>query len=104
MKALLAFTASFVLLALAVALTFSQRPDRPSRPTTPVDAGPPPAPDSGQFAGVAFARSRVLQFELRGSDFEDARGRGCPLEAIVDEPDAGDMPTLRFRCAAYGGP
>jgi hypothetical protein len=49
-------------------------------------------------------RSRVLMLDLRGADFEDARGKGCPLEAFVEAPDGGDYPVLRFRCAVYGGP
>lgn len=80
------------------------------RPVQPA-AVPPPRMPLGQpvvcIGGegcVSVGRIVAPRFELRGPDFEDARGRGCPLEAVVDEPDAGEAPVLRFRCAVYGGP
>jgi hypothetical protein len=71
---------------------------RAGRLIAPLDAGPI------AFEGVAMPRSHALIFELRGPDFEDARGRGCSVEAYVEEPDAGGSPVLRFRCIVYGGP
>jgi hypothetical protein len=50
---------------------------------------------------VVVDQSSVLLLQLRGPDFEEARGRGCPLEAFVEAQDAG-YPVLRFRCTTYG--
>lgn len=102
----IALTVAIVLASIGIALRRGsiEPVERPIVQASPVDAGFGPTSAGAAFTGVAFARSRVLRFELRGADFEDARGRGCPLEAVVDEPDAGDEPVLRFRCAAYGGP
>jgi hypothetical protein len=61
-------------------------------------------PDAGIPLGtVVIDQSSVLLLQLRGPDFEEARGRGCPLEAFVEAQDAG-YPVLRFRCTTYGAP
>jgi hypothetical protein len=73
------------------------RSERPIAPVlAPVDAGPAP------FGDIYVAPSNAVRFEMHGPDFEDARGRGCPLEAIVEQRADGQV--LRFRCAVYGGP
>lgn len=60
-------------------------------------------PPDASAPAVKIDLPQELHFTLQGQDFEDARGKSCPLEAIVDAPDAG-APVLRFRCAAYGAP
>jgi hypothetical protein len=79
------------LLFLVLAVVACGRQERP------VAAGEP------EFRAVRVDRSRVLTLDLRGPDFEEARGKSCPLEALVETADGGD-PVLRFRCATFGAP
>lgn len=82
-------------LAAFVMMAACQRPERIVSFGPKVDAAVPE---------VKVDLPKDLRFTLQGQDFEDARGKSCPLEAIVDAPDAGEMPVLRFRCAQWGAP
>lgn len=87
---------AFVLALVVYAAVYHFRPEPIE--AVQADAGPPPLGPA-----VLIDQSSVLLLQLRGPDFEEARGRGCPLEAFVEAQDAG-YPVLRFRCTTYGAP
>lgn len=79
------------LIVLAALLACAPKPERPV-----VDAGTP-----RPFGPVAIDQTALL-FRLSGPDFEGAREHSCSVEAVIDPPDGGSPPILRFRCTNYG--